>query len=50
MEEGKENLSQPDPNRKFVEGDIVWVVGEEVALDRLISSEVRSCQNGTARS
>lgn len=50
LEEGKENLSQPDPNRKFVEGDIVWVVGEEEALDRLISSEVRSCQNGTARS
>ena len=28
----------------------IEVVGEEEALDRLISSEVRSCQNGTARS
>lgn len=36
IEEGKENLSLPDPERKFMPGDVVWVVGEEDALDRLI--------------
>lgn len=39
IEEGKENLSQPDPGRKFEAGDVVWVVGEEDALDRLMGKE-----------
>ena len=43
IEEGKENLSQPDPARKFEAGDVVWVVGEEDALDRLTEeSEAKS--------
>ena len=36
LEEGKENLSVIDPSRRFVKGDIIWVVGEEDALHRLI--------------
>ena len=36
LEEGKENLSVIDPSRRFVKGDIFWVVGEEDALRRLI--------------
>ena len=39
IEEGMENLSQPDPARKFEAGDVVWVVGEEAALDSLMSGE-----------
>ena len=35
LEEGKQNLSPFPPNRKFKEGDIIWVVGEEEALDAL---------------
>ncbi|MBR0049212.1 MAG: cation:proton antiporter [Prevotella sp.] len=38
LEEGMENLSAVSPNRLFKEGDIIWVVGEEEALDTLISS------------
>ena len=38
LEEGKESLSPFKPTRKFQEGDIVWVVGEEEALDALLSS------------
>ena len=36
IEEGKENLSLPDPARRFMPGDVVWVVGEEEALGRLL--------------
>ena len=36
LEEGKQNLSAFPPNRKFKEGDIIWVVGEEESLDTLI--------------
>jgi CPA2 family monovalent cation:H+ antiporter-2 len=36
LEEGKQNLSAFPPNRKFKEGDIIWVVGEEASLDALI--------------
>ena len=32
LEEGKENLSPVAPNRRFQEGDIIWVVGEEESL------------------
>ena len=36
LEEGKESLSAYRPNRRFQEGDIIWVVGEEEALDALL--------------
>ena len=35
LEEGKENLSRISPKRKFQEGDIIWIVGEQEALDAL---------------
>jgi CPA2 family monovalent cation:H+ antiporter-2 len=35
LEEGKENLSPFRPDRKFSEGDIVWIVGEQESLDAL---------------
>ena len=38
LEEGQESLSPFKPTRKFQEGDIVWVVGEEESLDALLSS------------
>ena len=37
LEEGKESLSPFKPNRKFQEGDIIWVVGEEESLDELLN-------------
>ena len=36
LEEGKQNLSSFTPNRKFEEGDIIWVVGERESLDALL--------------
>ncbi|MBQ8656390.1 MAG: TrkA C-terminal domain-containing protein, partial [Prevotella sp.] len=36
IEEGKENLSPVKPTRKFLEGDVIWVVGEEKSLDALV--------------
>ena len=36
LEEGKQNLSPCRPNRKFEEGDIIWVVGERESLDALL--------------
>ncbi len=38
LEEGKENLSRVAPTRKFQEGDILWIVGEEEALQALLNS------------
>ena len=38
LEEGKENLSQVSPKYRFSEGDIIWVVGEQEALDALLRS------------
>ena len=38
LEEGKENLSNVNPKRKFQEGDILWVVGEQDALDALMKT------------
>ena len=38
LEEGKESLSPYNPHRKFQEGDIIWVVGEEEALDTLFNA------------
>ena len=37
LEEGKESLSPYNPNRRFREGDIIWVVGEQASLDALIN-------------
>jgi len=39
LEEGKENLSIVKPKRTFEEGDIIWVVGEQSALDELTSQK-----------
>lgn len=36
LEEGKENLSPFRPTRKFQEGDIIWIVGEQDALDAIM--------------
>ena len=36
LEEGKENLSAVSPKRRFEEGDIIWVVGEQESLDALL--------------
>ena len=36
IEEGKENLSPVHPSRRFVEGDIIWVVGEETSLNTIV--------------
>ncbi len=36
LEEGKENLSPFSPKRRFQEGDIIWVVGEEDSLYALL--------------
>ena len=36
IEEGKENLSPVKPTRKFQEGDIIWIVGEQDALDVIL--------------
>jgi len=33
LEEGKESLSAVKPNRKFEEGDIIWIVGEQDDLN-----------------
>ena len=38
LEEGKENLSGVSPKRTFNEGDIIWIVGEQKDIDRLLSS------------
>jgi len=38
LEEGKENLSPFKPTRKFQSGDIIWIVGEESSIDKLIKS------------
>ena len=38
LEEGKESLSTCRPNRRFQVGDIIWLVGEEEALDALMKA------------
>ena len=38
LEEGRENLSPFKPTRRFEEGDIIWVVGEQDDLNRLMRS------------
>ncbi|MCH5303032.1 MAG: cation:proton antiporter [Prevotella sp.] len=37
LEEGKESLSPYHPNRRFREGDIIWIVGEEASLRALLN-------------
>ena len=36
LEEGKENLSLIEPSRRFVKGDIIWIVGEESDLQTIL--------------
>ncbi len=36
LEEGKENLSSFPPKRKFMEGDIIWIVGEDEDIKGLM--------------
>ena len=36
LEEGEENLSQVKPTYRFQKGDIIWVVGEEESLSKLL--------------
>ena len=38
VEEGQEQLTLISPNRPFEQGDIVWVVGEEADLKRLLET------------
>ena len=38
LEEGKETLSPVRPSRKFEKGDIIWVVGEQEALDAIMEA------------
>jgi len=38
LEEGKENLSPFNPKRRFMEGDIIWVVGEEESIKALLGN------------
>jgi CPA2 family monovalent cation:H+ antiporter-2 len=38
LEEGKESLSPVNSSRKFEEGDILWIVGEQDDLDLLLKS------------
>ena len=40
LEEGKENLSPFKPSRRFEEGDIIWIVGEEDDLSRLLQTDI----------
>ena len=36
LEEGKENLSTFSPKRRFKEGDIIWIVGEQESLESFL--------------
>ena len=36
LEEGKENLSPVSPKRRFQEGDIIWVVGEQESINTIV--------------
>ena len=39
LEEGEENLSPFKPDRKFQEGDIIWIVGEQESIDALLAHQ-----------
>ncbi len=36
LEEGEENLTPMNPERRFEKGDIIWIVGEEDDLKRIV--------------
>ena len=38
---GRETLHAPDPHEPFVEGDVVWIVGESVDVYKLVG---RKCE------
>jgi len=38
LEEGKENLSPYNPHRRFAEGDIIWIVGEQESINALLNA------------
>ena len=38
LEEGKENLSAVNPKRRFEEGDILWIVGEQESLNSILNA------------
>ena len=38
VEEGKETLSSVSPSYRFQEGDIIWVVGEQEAIEQLLKA------------
>ncbi|MGI6223138.1 MAG: cation:proton antiporter [Prevotella sp.] len=35
LEEGKESLTPVEPSRQFEEGDMLWIVGEQEALEKI---------------
>ena len=35
VEEGQQNLTMINPARRFKDGDIIWIVGEEQNVERL---------------
>ncbi|WP_091821289.1 cation:proton antiporter [Prevotella sp. kh1p2] len=39
VDEGQENLTLIDPSRPFMQGDIIWVVGEQASLDALFNTQ-----------
>lgn len=39
IEEGKKNLSQVKPTRIFNHGDIIWMVGEDKDITRILNEE-----------
>ena len=38
VEEGQQNLTMINPARTFVQGDVVWIVGEKESVDRLLKT------------
>jgi CPA2 family monovalent cation:H+ antiporter-2 len=42
LEEGKENLSPITPTHVFADGDIIWLVGEQADIDRLLTHGLRA--------
>ena len=41
VERGGETLHAPDPHEPFVEGDVVWIVGESADVYKLVG---RKCE------
>ena len=46
VERGGETLHAPDPHEPFVEGDVVWVVGESADVYELVSQKRRRFRHG----